>query len=206
VTNQRIDPAVSAEFVTSAARFVDMPSNQLPEVAVVGRSNVGKSSLINALVNRRNLARTSRTPGKTQTVNFYLIDQSFYLVDLPGLGYAKVSRTQREAWGRLIRGYVRQRDALRLVVHLVDSRHELTDLDLEVASIVRENDRRYLVLLTKTDKLNQKQRAASSRRVKETLGSYGLEIPVIATSAVKKRGIDETWDWIEALLRTEGDG
>ena len=205
MTNQRIDRAVAAEFVTSAARFVDMPSDQRPEVAVVGRSNVGKSSLINALVNRRNLARTSGTPGKTQTVNFYLIDQSFYLVDLPGLGYAKVSKTQREAWGRLIRSYVGQRVPLRLVIHLVDSRHELTDLDLEVASIVRENDRRYLVLLTKTDKLNQKQRAASRKRIKETLESRGLEIPIIATSAVKKHGIVETWEWIDALVGLTGE-
>lgn len=205
MTNRRIDRTISAEFITSAARLVDMPTDQLPEVAVVGRSNVGKSSLINALVNRRNLARTSGTPGKTQTVNFYLIDQAFYMVDLPGLGYAKVSKAQREAWGRLIRGYVRRRSTLRLVIHLVDSRRQLSDLDLEVSLIVSEYDRRYLVLLTKSDKLNQKERAASRRRVKEKFESRGLEVPIVETSAIKRQGIEETWDWIETLIGIGGD-
>jgi GTP-binding protein len=200
VTKGKVDRVVSAEYVTSATRFVDMPNDDLPEVAIVGRSNVGKSSLINALVNRRKLAYTSGTPGKTQTVNFYRIDDLFYLVDLPGLGYAKISKRQRETWGRLIRGYVRERVALRLVVHLIDSRHEPTDADMEVASIVREYDRSYLVLLTKIDKLNQKERAASRRRVSEKLGSQGLEIPIVATSALKKQGMDETWEWIDTLL------
>lgn len=177
-----------------------MPNDDLPEVAIVGRSNVGKSSLINALVNRRKLAFTSGTPGKTQTFNFYKINDLFYFVDLPGLGYAKVSKRQRETWGRLIRGYVRERAALRLVVHLIDSRHEPTDADMEVASIVREYDRSYLVLLTKIDKLNQKERAASRRRVSEKLGSQGIEIPIVATSALKKQGMDETWEWIDTLL------
>jgi len=201
VTNAKDDRVVSAEFVTSAARLVDMPKDGLPEVAVVGRSNVGKSSLINALVNRKNLARTSGTPGKTQTVNFYRVNGLFFLVDLPGLGYAKVSKKQRETWGRLIRGYVRQRTELRLVVHLIDSRHEPTDADAEVASIVREYDRSYLVLLTKIDKLNQKERAASRRRVSLMLESQGLEIPIVATSALKRRGIEDAWGWIDTLLR-----
>jgi len=176
-----------------------MPNDGRPEVAVIGRSNVGKSSLINALVKRRSLARTSSTPGKTQTVNFYLVNDAFYLVDLPGLGYAKVSKVQRESWGRLIRGYVRERQSLELVVHLMDSRHAPTDLDLEVASIVREFDREYLVLLTKVDKLNQKERSAVQKRVVEALRVRGLEVPVVHTSAVQSRGIDTTWDWIATL-------
>lgn len=183
-----------------------MPKHELPEVAIVGRSNVGKSSLINALVNRRNLAHTSGTPGKTQTVNFYKINELFFLVDLPGLGYARVSKRQRESWGRLIKGYVRRRTGLRLVVHLIDSRHEPTEADMEVASIVRRYDRSYLVILTKIDKLNQKERAASRRRVSEMLGSEGLEIPIVATSALKKRGIDEAWNWIDTLLLYPGAG
>lgn len=199
MTRKKVERAVSAEFVTSAPRFVDMPNDGRPEVAVIGRSNVGKSSLINALVKRRSLARTSSTPGKTQTVNFYLVNDAFYLVDLPGLGYAKVSKVQRESWGRLIRGYVRERQSLELVVHLMDSRHAPTDLDLEVASIVREFDREYLVLLTKVDKLNQKERSAVQKRVVEALRVRGLEVPVVHTSAVQSRGIDTTWDWIATL-------
>lgn len=200
----RHDRTVSAAFVTSAARVVDMPTDGRPEVAIIGRSNVGKSSLINALVNRRNLAHTSSTPGKTQTVNFFLIDESFYLVDLPGLGYAKVSKTQRDTWGRLIRGYVRARAELRLVVHLMDARHAPTDVDLEVASIVREYDRAYLVLLTKIDKLNQKERSATMRRLNAHFAESGLEVPVVETSAVKKQGVDTAWTWIETLAGLSG--
>jgi len=199
VTQKKVARTITAEFVTSAVRFVDMPADGRPEIAVIGRSNVGKSSLINALVNRRNLARTSATPGKTQTVNFYLVNDDFLLVDLPGLGYAKVSKVQREAWGRLIRGYIRQRESLELVVHLMDSRHAPTDVDLEVASIVREFGREYLVLLTKVDKLNQKERSAVQKRVVESLQARGLEVPVVHTSALQSRGIDETWDWIGTL-------
>jgi GTP-binding protein len=176
-----------------------MPADNRPEIAVVGRSNVGKSSLINALVNRRNLARTSGSPGKTQTINFFLINDLFYLVDLPGLGYAKVSKAQRETWGRLIRGYVMQREQLRLVVHLIDSRHAPSDIDLDVAAIVRESGLEYVVLLTKIDKLNQKERAAGRKRVVETMRDRGLEVPVVPTSATRKQGMGEAWEWIDTL-------
>lgn len=176
-----------------------MPRTGKPEFAVIGRSNVGKSSLINALLGRKSLARTSRTPGKTQTINFFLVNNAFHLVDLPGLGYAKVSKKQRARWTRMIQDYVTTREELELVVHLMDSRHKPGAPDLDVTEIVRDSGRGYIVALTKVDKLTQKERAATIRRVSEMLAASGIEPPIVATSAHRKSGIAELWRWIETL-------
>lgn len=189
----------SATFIKGAVRWADLPADGRPEVAFIGRSNVGKSSLLNALVGRRSLARTSGTPGKTQQFNYYLLDERMYFVDLPGFGYAKIARTQREKWGRFIGRYLTEREPLRLVFHLVDSRHAPTDLDRDIMELMRGGRVPYVIVLTKADKLSGNQRAKSERRVQDVLGEYGMEVPVILTSANTGRGIDNLWDWIGAL-------
>ena len=189
----------SAEFVTSAVQLDGMPLDGMPEVAVIGRSNVGKSSLLNALLGRKNLARTSSAPGKTQTINFFAVNHRFYLVDLPGLGYAKVPKKQRASWQALIAGYIARREQLAVVVHLIDSRREPGETDLAVTEIVREAGCGYIVSLTKIDKLTQKERAITQKRVAQVLAAAGLEPPIVATSATKKTGIRDLWRWIETL-------
>ena len=176
-----------------------MPRDGRPEVAFVGRSNVGKSSLINALLNRKSLARTSSTPGKTQTVNFFLINDTLYVVDLPGLGYAKVSKGQRAAWEKMIRAYLESRPTLTLLVHLVDGRHKPTEIDLAVTDLSREIGCNYVIALTKMDKLNQKDRSKARKRLAGILASGGLEPPIVETSAIKKTGMRELWGWIDTL-------
>ena len=176
-----------------------MPNTGMPEIAVIGRSNVGKSSLINALLGRKNLARTSSAPGKTQTINFFAVNESLYLVDLPGLGYAKVSKKQRALWQRLIKGYIGRREQLVVVVHLIDSRREPSEADLAVTEIARDAGCGYIVALTKFDKLKQKERAKARTRVAGVLAATGLEPPIVATSATKGSGIQELWRWIDTL-------
>ena len=187
---------MKSEFVTGAADIRQLPRTALPEVAFVGRSNVGKSSLINMLLRRKNLARTSGQPGKTQQLNYYLIDEGFHLVDLPGYGYARVSRTQRDAWVQLIGRYLETREQLRALVHLIDSRHEPTDLDLMVMDFIRGRGLPCLIALTKTDKLSGNGRAKATRTVQLALDERAMELPVVLTSAEKGRGRDELWNWL----------
>ena len=189
----------SATFIKGAVRWDGLAADGRPEVAFIGRSNVGKSSLLNALVGRRALARTSGTPGKTQQFNYYLLDDRMYFVDLPGFGYAKIARTQREKWGRFIGRYLTEREPLRLVFHLVDSRHAPTELDRDIMEVMRGGRVPYVIVLTKADKLSGNERAKSERRVQDVLAEYGMEIPVILTSAKTNRGIKDLWDWIDAL-------
>ncbi len=191
----------SVTFVKGAVRWSELPDDGRPEVAFIGRSNVGKSSLINAMVGRRSLARTSGTPGKTQQFNYYLIDDAFYFVDLPGYGYAKVARDQRDRWGRFIGTYLSDREPLRLVFHLVDSRHEPTSLDRDIMETMRGGRVPYVIVLTKADKLSGNERVKSERRVKDVLSGYAMEVPVILTSSKTGRNIDELWDWIHAVVR-----
>lgn len=188
------------EFVLGATSLSTMPDGSMPEVAFVGRSNVGKSSLINRLFNRKNLARTSSTPGKTQEINFFLTNDSFYVVDLPGFGYARVSKKQRAKWQTLIGNYITKREALRVVFQLVDSRHEPTALDREVMMLMSESHAHHVVLLTKGDKLSGNERARTVARTKKTLASLGQEKPVILTSAKDGRGKQELLEWIQTSL------
>jgi len=186
-----------------------LPDDGLAEVAVVGRSNVGKSSLLNALVGRRQVARTSQTPGKTRALNFYRVEASpakaaparaFYLVDLPGYGYAKVARTQRAAWQRLADRYLAERGAgggpLAAVCLLIDSRHEAQPADLALLDRLRDSPAPFILALTKSDKLSSNQRQQRVAVLRRRLATDGLEAPIVLTSAEKKEGMEELWDWV----------
>jgi len=192
----------TVEFIRSAPSWAQLPKDRKAEVAFVGRSNVGKSSLLNALIGRKNLARTSSTPGKTQALNYYLVNgpAGFYLVDLPGFGYAKVSKKQRAAWQRLIGEYVTEREELRIIFHLIDSRHEPTRLDDELIEIMRGSPVPRVILLAKSDKLPKNQQRIRVSQIQKKLAATGVELPVILTSAEKKTGMDEVWKWVETLL------
>ncbi len=145
----------SAEFKGAFVDWNKLPEMDLPEIALVGRSNVGKSSLINKILNRRNLAKSSSTPGKTRTINFYLINQSFHLVDLPGYGYAKVSRTEQQKWGQIIENYLKNRKQLRGVIHLIDIRHEPGENDALMKEWLSHYDIPILIVATKADKISR---------------------------------------------------
>lgn len=184
-------PFKKAEFVTSAPSLDVCPDPYFPEVCFAGRSNVGKSSLINALVNHKGLAYTSNVPGKTQKMNYYLVDDKFYLVDLPGFGYAKVSKKERERWGRDIRDYLLERPTLRLVIHLVDIRHKPSDLDEEFFYWLGTNRLPFIVVLTKGDKISHNKRQSSKARVKRILDEMNIEVPIIICSTEDDIGVDE---------------
>ena len=189
------------EFVQGAMALGKMPETGQPEIAFVGRSNVGKSSLINRLFNRKNLARTSSTPGKTQEINFYLVNNTFHVVDLPGFGYARVSKKQRAKWQTLIGNYITKRELLRVVFQLIDSRHPPTPLDKELMMLMRESDAEHVILLTKGDKLSGNERSKSVAIVRKTLAELDQDKPVILTSAKDGRGKPELLGWIQTHLQ-----
>lgn len=187
-------------FVKSAENLKQMPSDGLPEVAFIGRSNVGKSTLLNMLCRRKSLARISGTPGKTQTFNFYEVNYEVYFVDIPGYGYARVSKKARAQWRRTIVAYLTQRTSLCTVLHLVDSRHAPTNLDKEVMLVLRETQVQRLLVLTKADKLSGNGIHRSIRTAKDVLKAQGVEYPVIMTSSVDQRGRGELLNRIEDSL------
>lgn len=180
-----------AEFVKSAPNLELCPPPGLPEVCMAGRSNVGKSSLINKLVNQHKLARTSNRPGKTQLINYYNIDDTIYLVDLPGFGYAKVPDKERQRWGRDIREYLQKRDTLHLVIHLVDARHKPTKLDQDFFYWLAVRQLPFAVILSKADKLSNNKQKQSESRVRKLLSNMNIEVPIILTSTEDKTGIHE---------------
>jgi len=190
----------SASFLVSAGRADQFPRAPWPEIAFAGRSNVGKSSLINRLLNRRKLAHTSSTPGRTRTVNFYLVNEQFLFADLPGYGYAKVSRSVKEAWWELVEGYLRARWQLRGVVHILDARHPPSPEDREMQAFLGSVGMPSLIVLTKVDKVERGRRAAARRAAAQTLGLEDPEAP-IAVSAQTGEGIPELWEAIEEGLR-----
>lgn len=190
-----------ADFITSAPRLTDCPPPALPEFCMAGRSNVGKSSLINKLVNRKNLARTSNTPGKTQQMNYYRIDERFYIVDLPGFGYAKVPEKERKRWGKEIREYLLKRDTLELVLHLVDSRHEPGKLDEEFFYWLGSNRIPFGVILTKSDKISSNKQQQSVRRVQKILNEMNIEVPVLICSAETGLGIESLRNLIQEFVQ-----
>jgi GTP-binding protein len=185
-----------ARFVTSAARPVDFPPEDLPEVAVVGRSNVGKSSLINALIGQ-DLARTSRTPGRTRLVNWFEVEQRFYLVDLPGYGYADVTRETRESWRPLIETYLASRSTLLGVVLLIDVRRGVEEAELDFVPWLAEHDRSIVVALTKVDKLPKHKRMLEVTKAKHALA---LRREPFVVSAQTGDGVDPLWRAILGLL------
>lgn len=194
-----------ARFVRSAPSWEALPDDGRPELALVGRSNVGKSSLLNLLVGRRALAHASRQPGKTRAFTYYLVNADaegrggFYLVDLPGVGFARVAQAERARWQRLIGRYVTERAPLRAVFHLVDSRHPPTRLDEELLALLRGGPVPYVWVLTKTDKLSGNARAARLRATERFLAERGVEVPVVPTSAVRRQGAEELWRWARLL-------
>ena len=149
----------SAEFYKTVMQTRDLPKPVYPEVAFIGRSNVGKSSLINAVLGKKNLARISSSPGKTRGINYYLIDQKYFFVDLPGYGFAKLSKSERLKWQKLIETYLREAKNLKLICLLVDSRHDLMKNDLEMAQWLQYHERPFCLILTKTDKISKNQLA-----------------------------------------------
>ena len=155
------------KFIKSVYNLKDLPKQKLPEVILCGRSNVGKSSFINSLFNRKDLAKTSSTPGKTRSINYYLIDDKFYIVDLPGYGYAKISLEERKYWGKLIGNFISESGNIVLVFHIIDSRHKPTELDLQLNKILVYNKIPYIIIFTKSDKLKQSEYSPAQKRIKE---------------------------------------
>ena len=179
-----------------------LPENDKPEIAFAGKSNVGKSSLINALMNRKAYARTSAQPGKTQTINFYNINDALYYVDLPGYGYAKVSQSEKEKWGRMIENYLRKSRQLRCVFLLVDIRHEPSANDKQMYDWVVHNGYRPVIIATKLDKIKRSQIQKQVKAVRTGLGIES-DVTVIPFSAETKQGREEIWTLIEHLTEPE---
>lgn len=179
---------LTARFLSSFAKIELLPTDNKPEIAFIGRSNVGKSSLINALVERKGLAKTSSTPGKTQLLNYFVINEVFYLVDMPGYGYAKVSKDQRQDWGKVSEEYFKRRKELKLVVLLIDARHEGLANDIEVVEWFSENNIPFIVVLTKSDKVKQQDLAKHEKMLKQNVFTSKA---IFKTSSEAGRGIRE---------------
>jgi GTP-binding protein len=186
----------SAEFLKSSFQAADWPRGALPEIAFMGRSNVGKSSLINSLLAVRGLARTSSTPGRTQSLNFFLINKRFRFVDLPGFGYARVPKAIKSSWGEMVSSYLANREQLVLSIHIVDSRHEPTTLDLQLHEWLEHSAKSRLIVATKSDKLSNNELKESLGRVKRVFSKDR----VVAFSAKTGRGGSEIWRAIESAL------
>lgn len=189
----------NAEIVISAVSQKQYPKDRLPEIALAGRSNVGKSSFINRLIHRKNLARTSSKPGKTQTLNFYKINQNFYFVDVPGYGYAKVSKSEREKWGVMMKEYFETRDTLKAVMLITDIRHEPSSDDINMYEFLKHLDIPVIVVATKLDKVAKGKRAKHIKRTRDTLQveKEGIVIPFSTESG---EGKDEAWGVIRQYL------
>lgn len=190
----------SSDYAISAVKEKQYPKDNLPEIALAGRSNVGKSSLINSLLGRKNLARTSSQPGKTQTLNFYVVNQDFYLVDVPGYGYAKVSQVQRQKFGEMIQDYLETRENLQGLILLTDSRHEPTKDDVAMYNYALYLNLPILVICTKIDKVKKSQENKVIANLNKKLDLAYDNVSVLTYSAVKKTHVKEVWDWIEQNL------
>lgn len=194
---------VSLETVIGVTSKV--PQNNLPEIAFAGKSNVGKSSLINALMNRKSLARTSSQPGKTQTINFYNINNELYFVDLPGYGYAKVSQQEKEKWGKMVERYLHQSKVLRAVFLLIDIRHDPSANDRIMYDWILSNGFHPIVIATKSDKINRSQLQKHIKAVRQGLG-VDKDTIVIPFSAQTKQGRDEIYELIDGMMeQPEGE-
>ena len=176
------------KFIKSVYAIKDLPKSSMPEIILCGRSNVGKSSLINSLFNRKNLAKTSSTPGKTRSINYYEVDRKFFLVDLPGFGYAKISKQERYYWASLIEKYLTESGNISLAFHLIDSRHKPTELDIKLHDLLEYYGLSYNIILTKIDKLNQSQLAKAKRDIAEFFPGLDIGHSLLTYSSVKKTG------------------
>ncbi len=189
----------SAELETVCGITSKLPDNQLPEIAFAGKSNVGKSSLINGLLNRKSLARTSSSPGKTQTINFYNINKELYFVDLPGYGYAKVSQEIRNKWGKMIERYLHTSGQLRLVFLLVDIRHAPGENDKTMYDWIVANGYTPVIIATKLDKIKRSELLKNLKVIREKL-NLDSETKIIPFSAVSKQGRDDIWEFIQTTI------
>jgi GTP-binding protein len=192
-----------SEFVTSAVTKDQYPISALPEIAMVGRSNVGKSSLINMLLNRKNLARTSSTPGKTQLINFFDIDGKFTLVDLPGYGYARVSKEQKKTWGTIIETYLKSRKNLLEVILLVDLRHKPTAEDVEMYKWIKSYGFNGIVVATKHDKIKKSQLNKHIKIIRDTLGMDENGV-IVTSSTMNRKGKYDVWEIFNELFEVNG--
>lgn len=188
-----------SEIIISAVAPKQYPTEGLPEIALAGRSNVGKSSFINKMINRKSLARTSSKPGKTQTLNFYLINEFFHFVDVPGYGYAKVSKKERAAWGEMLETYFSQRENLKAAMLIVDIRHQPTNDDVMMYEFFKYYQIPVIVIATKLDKIKKGQIAKNVKRVKDTLQLHGND-EIIPFSSETGQGKEQAWKSIQAYL------
>ena len=194
------NPFRSAAFLTSAAELRQMPADVGAEIAFAGRSNAGKSSALNAICDQSGLARTSKTPGRTQLLNVFALDEGRRLVDLPGYGYAKVPEAMRDKWRRVIDAYLRERESLRGVVLIVDCRHPLKEFDRQMLAYCHDIDRACHVLLTKADKLGRGDAARTLAAVRKEIAAAGFSATVQLFSAQARTGLDEARSALAALL------
>ncbi len=191
----------SADFVISSSVYTSCPPANIPEFAFIGRSNVGKSSLINMLVDKKDLAKTSSQPGKTQLINHFIINKEWYLVDLPGYGYAKTSMDNRKKWRKMIENYLLRRENLLSVFVLVDSRLEPQKIDIEFINFLGENSVPLSIIFTKTDKQSAKKNEESLQRFKDKLSEYWEELPnILLTSSENKAGKEDVLNTIESII------
>ncbi len=179
---------LNIKFTKSIFSVQELPKDLIPEIVLCGRSNVGKSTFINSLSKKKNIAKTSSTPGKTRSLNYYLVEDKFHFVDLPGYGYAKVSIEAKVVWQKLINEFLTSSTNISLVIHLIDSRHKPTDLDVSLNSLLIATDVPYIVLLSKIDKLNQSEKVRSVKTVKDNFPELSLGDNLFLFSALKNIG------------------
>ncbi|HAA5423028.1 TPA_asm: YihA family ribosome biogenesis GTP-binding protein [Listeria monocytogenes] len=186
----------NVELIISAVRPEQYPETDLPEYALAGRSNVGKSSFINTMIRRKSMARISQKPGKTQTLNFYKIEEALFFVDVPGYGFAKVSKTEREKWGVMIETYITSREQLRGVIQIVDLRHKPTEDDRMMYEFLKYYDIPVIVVATKADKIPRNKWQKNAKIVRETL-DFDPDDKFVLFSSETKMGKDEAWQFIK---------
>lgn len=195
-TGWKIMDVNNVELIISAVRPEQYPETDLPEYALAGRSNVGKSSFINTMIRRKSMARISQKPGKTQTLNFYKIEEALFFVDVPGYGFAKVSKTEREKWGVMIETYITSREQLRGVIQIVDLRHKPTEDDRMMYEFLKYYDIPVIVVATKADKIPRSKWQKNAKIVRETL-DFDSDDKFVLFSSETKMGKDEAWQFIK---------
>jgi GTP-binding protein len=195
---------ISSDLHAIAVEPKQYPEDDIPEIAFAGRSNVGKSSFINSMINRSNLARTSGKPGKTRTINFYIINNSFRFVDLPGYGYAQVSKTEKEKWGQIIERYLKKRENLKEIILIVDIRHEPTQQDLIMYEWIKSFGFSGIVIATKADKISKGNWQKHIKIIKNKLDIKDTKL-IIPYSSEKKTNLEEVWSLFETILEKDKD-
>ncbi|MFH1051951.1 MAG: ribosome biogenesis GTP-binding protein YihA/YsxC [bacterium] len=192
---------LNADFILGTTKKEEFPKSKLPEVAFSGRSNVGKSSLLNSIVLRKNLAHISSTPGKTQQINFFSVENKWIFADLPGFGYAKVSKTLRQDWQKMIYDYLTDRNNLKLVCLLVDSRHEPMDSDLAIIEFLENSQKKFIIIMTKTDKISDKLVNERKKQFEYLVSQCKFCIEVLPYSSIKFTGRDN----LLAVMKRESE-